>query len=246
MVEKEKVVFIGGKDVGHGVLRTLMEYDNVISVYSNPSDLEKSWYKQIGEITKSRNIPYSVNNINEDIDNLANKQPDWLICAYYDGIVSSSVLNIPKKGSINIHLGLVQEYRGCYPTTYPIIDGKKYAGVTIHKMTSKIDGGDVYIQEIVNIADNDTGKSLYDKCTQAAVQLFEKAWPAIKLGKLNIHQEDISNAVYHKRSEFPSHEIDLSWGHEKIDLMVRALTFPPFQRPYFMVDGKKFYIMFGE
>lgn len=218
-----KVLFYGDKSLGNGILKTLQESDNVVGVITNPPG-EGYWYPKI------KSVPIS-------------DEPDWIVCAYYDKILTDKEIEAAKFGAINVHLGLVQDYRGCYPTTFPIIDGKSIAGATIHEMTSLIDGGKVYAQAKVSVDSSDTGKTLYYKCTGAAIDLFKKEWPSIKSGEKRPLKITVTPR-YHKRSEFPNHEIKLSWNRSKIDRYVRALTFPPFPRPYFVIDGKKFEIYY--
>ena len=115
-------------------------------------------------------------------------------------------------------------------------------------MTSKIDGGKVYAQAKVSVDDYDTGKSLYYKCTGAAVALFKSWWPTYmkdwRAGLASFENIKLSKN-YHTRSEFPSLEINLKWSKDKIDRYVRALTFPPFEAPYFVINGKKFEIHYA-
>ena len=224
-----KILFFGDKSVGNGILEYLKTTDDVIGIVTNKHDEETTWFPKVkGYWTTGKELPKF-------------KSFDWIVCAYYDEILPDEIINSAKIGAINIHLGLVQDYRGCYPTTFPIIDGKKEAGVTIHKLTSKIDGGDVYIQAKVSVDDFDTGKSLYFKCTGAAVAIFKEYWEDIKTGFPFARKVKFSKK-YNNRASFPSHEIKLNWSKDKIDRHVRALTFPPFQRPYFIINGKKFEI----
>lgn len=219
-----KIIFFGDKAIGHGILEYLKTTDEVIGVYTNPHKEKTTWFPLIKKIKTK-------------------KKPDWIVCAYYDEILPDEIISQAKCGAINIHMGLIQDYRGCYPTTLPIIDGKKEAGVTIHKMTSKIDGGEVYAQAKVSVDEYDTGKTLYFKCTGAGVALFKKIWLKIRNGELKSHQMGISKK-YNDRSTFPSLEIDLKWPKDKIDRHVRALTFSPFEAPFFVINGKKFKIIY--
>jgi methionyl-tRNA formyltransferase len=140
-------------------------------------------------------------------------------------------------------MGLAQEYRGCYPTTFPIIDGKNHAGITIHSISAGIDDGPIYATNQFPLYDKETGKEVYDKCTDLALVTFKEIWPRIKSESI-IPKNQTGNPVYHKRSDFPSHRINLDWPMFKIDRYVRALTFPPFPMPYFTFEGKKFEIQY--
>lgn len=240
---KERIAFLGGKGVGVGILHDLARRENVVCAISNPSDAGTSWFPRVWPIAEREKIPYATSDVNHAINFLRALEPDWIVCAYYDKILSPDVLAIPKRGAINVHMGLAEEYRGCYPTTFPIIDGRRHAGVTIHKMERGIDNGDIYTQGTTNVEKDETGKSLYDKCTELAIRLFALTWDRIKSGKLTARpQATTRETVYHKRSDFPSHEMNLLWPLEKLDRYVRALTFPPFPRPYFVINGRKFEI----
>src|SRR3990167_3711815 len=120
-----KILFFGAKSIGNAILEYLKTTDEVIGIVTNPTKDDLTWYPLLKEKKSTQ-------------------KPDWIVCAYYDKIIPNYVLQLPKYGAINIHLGLVQDYRGCYPTTLPIIDNKKEAGVTIHQITDKVDGGLVY------------------------------------------------------------------------------------------------------
>lgn len=61
----------------------------------------------------------------------------------------------------NIHFSLLPKYRGCYTSILPILHDEKYTGVTLHKIRSGIDTGEIIAQEVVEIGANDTSLDLY-------------------------------------------------------------------------------------
>lgn len=229
-----RCLFLGGKNVGYGILETLLKTEEVVAIFSNPSDLEPNrWYQSVQTLAAKYKIPYHTSNINSADFSLQNI--DYLVCAYYDKILSQKAINYATKGSINVHMGLIQEYRGCYPTTFPIIDGVDHAGITMHQMTPVVDDGLVYAQRIVPLTGQDTGRSCYDKCTEAAIDTFKEAWPDILSGKIIPHEVDTFHSEYHARGDFPSHKVNIHWPVNQIDRYVRALTFPPFKKPYIVL-----------
>jgi methionyl-tRNA formyltransferase len=108
-------------------------------------------------------------------------------------------------------------------------------------MTNEVDGGDIYGTAQLDVIPQETGQSLYYRCTASAARLFNDLWDDIKSGKIKPQKQE-GDPTHHSRGDFPSHEIDLTWDEQKMDRMVRALTFPPFPRPYFMANGNKFEI----
>ena len=57
-------------------------------------------------------------------------------------IIRDDVLSLTKK-SLNIHGGLLPEFRGCNPTQWAILTKARKTGVTMHEMSSKIDEGKI-------------------------------------------------------------------------------------------------------
>lgn len=241
---KARVVFLGGKSLGLSVFQTLIKTSEVKLVVSNPSDRDKTkWFPSLKPIANKNKIEYTTENVNNLLEKIKKIKPDFIVCAYYDRILKDSILNLPRFDAINLHMGLSHEYQGCWPTTMPIIDGKDCAGVTLHSMTTKVDAGAVYANAIVTIDETESGKSLYLKCVGAGSALFYEKWPLITTNKLKPKPLPKSAKPKHfSRSDFPSHEVSLSWSSKKLDRHVRALTFPPFPKPYFVCNGNKFEI----
>ena len=57
--------------------------------------------------------------------------------------LSSSAADFPKYGCINIHASLLPKYRGSAPIQQAVIDGEKESGVTIMRMGTGLDTGDM-------------------------------------------------------------------------------------------------------
>lgn len=239
--EKARVAFLGGKPLGYEVLSFLAETENVVCVFTNLEDTKPQWYTSVKSIADKFDIQYIVASINFRERDLEQMNLDFIVCHGYDIILNEGAISVPKYGAFNIHTGLAEEYRGRYPTVFPILDQKEQAGVTLHEMTTKVDAGDIYGQARVAVQLTDTAESLYYKCAGAGVEMFKRVWPELKSGTTT-HRPQITTESTRliKKSDFPSLEIDLTWETDRIDRHVRALTFNPFPRPYFVVDGKRY------
>jgi len=89
--------------------------------------------------------------LDEDFINTL-KSTDWdlFIVASYGMIIPQSILDIPTKGTFNVHPSLLPKYRGASPIETAIIEDTKETGVTIMLMDSKMDHGPIIEQEVVN------------------------------------------------------------------------------------------------
>ena len=250
MSKKTKILFAGGKDIGCGCLEQLLQYSKVevvaVLINQGSDTAPDRWYESAAEIALKNDIlVYAPKNINDSatVKLIKALEPELIVAVYYDQILKSEVLEIPFMGCINLHFGLSEEYRGCYPTTWAIINGETKTGITIHYINEGIDAGDIISQQHIDIMPNDTGKSLYYKCTAAGIQLFNNTFPEILKGTAPRRvQVTTTKTKYYKR-EFPSQQIDFSKSEKEIFDHIRAIYFPPFPLPYFYIGKKKMVIV---
>lgn len=238
----KKILFMGGRDIGYGCLEFLLKKKyNVVGCFVNADDKEPDrWYKSVTEICFEYNVPvYCNDNINSSgSENLIKKlKPDIIVVVYFHQILKANIITIPEKGCINLHMALSQIHRGCYPTTWALIRGDAYSGVTFHYITEKIDGGPVIAQKKIKIMSDWTSRDLYFALTNTGIQLFKTVFP--NLEKQTLYQIDISNSKYYKK-EFPSFEVHIP---EQIYNYIRALLFEPFPAPYIKIGEKKYFFI---
>jgi methionyl-tRNA formyltransferase len=103
----------------------------------------------------------------EDVD-LKYAQPtipktDIFITAGYGKILPQSWLDFPSHGSLNLHFSLLPDYRGANPAEWAIMCGETKTGITLMKMSTKLDGGDILAQAEIPIDSTDTRETLYHK-----------------------------------------------------------------------------------
>ncbi len=99
--------------------------------------------------------PDSVNTP-EGVAMLRSLSPDLLVVAAYGQILSAEVLGVPKHGGINVHASLLPKYRGAAPIAWAIYHGEKRVGVTIIRMSTGLDAGDMLAQEAIDIGPEQT------------------------------------------------------------------------------------------
>lgn len=243
-----RVIFCGGKNIGCGVLEALIAdpLTEVAAVFVNPdSDVAPNrWHRSATEIAYKHMIPvYAPHSINSPASRrlLESIAPDYIVVTFYDQILSPAVIDVPVKGAINLHMALTEDYRGCYSTTWAIINGTPESGVTLHWIDEGIDSGDIIAQVRHEIEPDDTGKSLYLALTELGIAMFTHEWPRILDGTADRQPPD-HLGQYYKR-EFPDHDISRYMGSDYWDRWVRALTFEPFPRPYFRLGDRVFEIV---
>lgn len=64
-------------------------------------------------------------------------------------ILKESVFKIPRLGSINLHQGLAPYYRGGPAVFWELFNAEREIGLTVHFVESKVDTGDIIVQQTV-------------------------------------------------------------------------------------------------
>ncbi len=95
-------------------------------------------------------------NTPEGVAMLRSLSPDLLVVAAYGQILSGEVLGIPPQGGINVHASLLPKYRGAAPIAWAIYHGETRTGVTIIRMSTGLDAGDMLAQEAIDIGPEQT------------------------------------------------------------------------------------------
>ena len=88
-------------------------------------------------------------NSQEMIQLLRQTKPDLIITACFDQLVGKAVLEIPRAAAINIHPGLLPDYRGPAPNFWALLHGEKQVGVTVHLIDETFDTGAILKQRAI-------------------------------------------------------------------------------------------------
>ena len=75
-------------------------------------------------------------------------------------ILPRAVLEVPARGSINVHASLLPRYRGAAPIAWAIIRGETETGITTFQMDPGMDTGDILLQEATSIGPDETAEEL--------------------------------------------------------------------------------------
>jgi methionyl-tRNA formyltransferase len=76
---------------------------------------------------------------------------DLLVVIAYGVLFPDWLLILPKKGCINIHYSLLPDLRGASPIQSALLKGYTETGLSIFKLISKMDAGDILFQEKIKI-----------------------------------------------------------------------------------------------
>ena len=154
-------------------------------------------------------------------------QPDFFFSFYYREMLKRELLEIPKRGALNMHGSLLPKYRGRVPVNWAIIHGETVTGSTLHYMTEKPDNGDIVAQQSVPILPNDTALQVFQKVTVAAEMALHACLPNLLAGRAVAIKQDLSKGGYFGGRKAEDGVIDWSQSAQAIHNLVRAVA-PPY------------------
>ncbi|MDN5274115.1 MAG: methionyl-tRNA formyltransferase [Candidatus Saccharibacteria bacterium] len=190
----------GLKTTNAPVLTALIEHGYTIAaVVSHHSDGKSRNNREleVAQVAANHDIPvYLPNRPSEIRDELIALGAEAAILVAYGRIIPQSIIDIFPKGIINIHPSLLPNYRGPTPIESAITNGDKETGVSIMQLTAGMDEGPVYAQTTVPLIGTETKFDLYEKLSDASVELLLKVLPTILDSSLQPTSQDDSKATY--------------------------------------------------
>ena len=117
------------------------------------------------------------NNFSENkILNYINKKNIKFIClAGFMKVLSKNFIKKFKGKIVNIHPSLLPKYKGLNTHKRALKNKEKFAGCTVHYVTTKLDSGKIILQKKVKIKKKDTVNSLKKKVLKKEHQLYPAA-----------------------------------------------------------------------
>jgi folate-dependent phosphoribosylglycinamide formyltransferase PurN/peptidoglycan/xylan/chitin deacetylase (PgdA/CDA1 family) len=97
-------------------------------------------------------------------------------------ILKEQIFSVPRLGCINLHKGMVPNYRGMPPAFWELYDGAASAGVTVHLVNKGLDTGDVLATSEIPILPTDTPDTLCEKLHEEGARTLATAVDAIAAG----------------------------------------------------------------
>jgi methionyl-tRNA formyltransferase len=93
-------------------------------------------------------------------ERLAEFRADVAVVVAFGQILPKAVLDVPARGSINVHASLLPRYRGAAPIAWAIIRGERETGITTFRMDPGMDTGDMLLREATPIGPDETAGEL--------------------------------------------------------------------------------------
>ncbi|MEI7211836.1 bifunctional UDP-4-amino-4-deoxy-L-arabinose formyltransferase/UDP-glucuronic acid oxidase ArnA [Pectobacterium versatile] len=226
-----KAIVFAYHDIGCVGLEALKLAGYEIQAVFTHSDApgENHFYGSVAKAAAEMDVPvFAPEDINHPlwVNRIRELAPDVIFSFYYRTLLSDDILQLPAFGAFNLHGSLLPRYRGRAPVNWVLVNGETQTGVTLHKMVSRADAGDIVAQSVVAIDDDDTALTLHGKCRTAAAALLAQQLPLIRSREITLTLQDESRASYFGRRTAADGLIDWHKSAREINNLIRAVTEP--------------------
>lgn len=242
-----KIAFTTCVQLGKSCIEAIYEIGGKLDLMITLKDEKarnKSGRVYLDDLAEKFGVPLlKINHINDQevLEAVRQYKIDWLFIIGWSQIADESVLSAPSYGCIGMHPTLLPLGRGRASIPWAIIKGLDKTGVTMFKLDSGVDTGDIIGQGEIELPPDITASELYEKVDKMHIQLLKEYWNQIVNNTVCLQKQDNSIATEWPGRRPEDGEIDPSMTMDEAERMVRAVTHP-YPGAFYFQEKKKIII----
>ena len=239
-----KVVFMGTPDFAVSTLEAIYEAGHEIVLVVTQPDKPRGRGKEmqfpdVKVWALEHDLPvYQPVKIKEEeaIEYLRGYEADVFVVAAFGQILPKAILDMPALGCVNVHASLLPKYRGAAPIQWAVINGDKVSGVTTMQMGVGLDDGDMLLKEEVELAEDETGGSLFDRLAIVGGKLCVETIEGLKAGTVKAIPQNEDEATHVGMIKKSMGEMDFEKSAVELERLIRGLN--PWPSAFTKLNGK--------
>ena len=239
-----KVVFMGTPDFAVSTLEAIYEAGHEIVLVVTQPDKPRGRGKEmqfpdVKVWAIEHDLPvYQPVKIKEEeaIEYLRGYEADVFVVAAFGQILPKAILDMPPLGCVNVHASLLPKYRGAAPIQWAVINGDKVSGVTTMQMGVGLDDGDMLLKEKVELAEDETGGSLFDRLAIVGGKLCVKTIEGLEAGTVKAVPQNEDEATHVGMIKKSMGEMDFEKSAVELERLIRGLN--PWPSAFTRLNGK--------
>jgi methionyl-tRNA formyltransferase len=223
-----KIIFASNSNFGAVVLKRLLENNIVPSILIASKDKKAKRGQQpqslpIKNFANEKNIEIrEISNLNDFHLVVEKEKPDLVIVTAIGMIIKKETLDL--SFFLNVHPSLLPKYRGATPIQTAIINGDTKMGVSLLKMSHKIDSGPIIAQKEVTFDQKIDYKKAEEELALLGADLLIDYIPHFPKEDLSFSLQDENQATYTEK--FLKEDGKINWEEpaKLIERKIRALN----------------------
>jgi methionyl-tRNA formyltransferase len=159
----------------------------------------------------------------ESLDLIRSLHADLLVTAAYGQILSPTLLAIPRLGGINLHGSILPAYRGAAPVARAVQYGETETGITVIRMTPRIDAGGIAATASTLIGPDETAGELEKRLAHLGAPLIARVVDGLAGGSINVALQDKTKVTKAPKLRKEDGVIDWRQPARVVHNLVRAM-----------------------
>jgi methionyl-tRNA formyltransferase len=155
-------------------------------------------------------------------DELRRLVPELQVVVAYGQILPRTVLDIPPRGTVNVHSSLLPRYRGAAPIHWAIVNGETETGVTTMLLDEGLDTGPTLLARATPIGPEETAPELETRLAALGAGLLLETIDGLRNGTLTPQPQDNARATLAPIIEKEQGRVDWSLSAAVLDCRVRG------------------------
>jgi methionyl-tRNA formyltransferase len=173
----------------------------------------------------------------EFLETIVTARPEAIVVVAYGRILTREVLDVPRRGAINVHFSILPRYRGAAPVQWSLAAGDRVTGVTTMLMNERLDEGDILLQREVPVLPDEHAPALTERLAGIGASLLVETLGEMEDGRLSPRPQDPLLATYAPRLLATDGVADFSLEAGALEGRVRA--FDPWPGVWALARGRR-------
>ena len=248
-----KIIFMGTPLFSVPILKSLHQNGYPISyVYTQPPQksqrgqkINKSPIQSVAETLNLKfRIPKYLKKNKKEYEYFKSIDADLAIVVAYGQIIPKEYLNLTKKGFVNIHASILPKWRGAAPIQRSIMSLDRETGLSVMKITEKLDTGPVCNTYKIDLNKNLNAKDVADKLSLIAAEKILDNIDDILNGTAKFVEQDHSKATY--ALKINKEEGRINWNDSAKNIIGKINGLYPTPGAFFVFNGQRYKILKAE
>ena len=246
----KKIIFMGTPLFAVPILKSLYQNGYPIStVYTQPPqksnrgmEVNKSAIQGLSEtLNLEFRTPSSLKNNKEEYNFIKKLEADIGIVVAYGQLLPKELLDLPKKGFINIHASLLPLWRGSAPIERCLMNRDKETGISFMKISEKLDSGPISNSYSLTILENENAQSLSERLSLLAAEKILNEIDLVLEGKAIFKSQEEKKASYAKKISKVEGKID--WNNLAESIIGKINGLYPNPGAWFSFNGQRYKVL---
>ncbi len=166
------------------------------------------------------------------------RRPDFLLVACFPVRLPPAICEIPTRDALNLHPSLLPKYRGPTPLFWQLRAAERNTGVTLHRLSQRLDSGDIIAQARETWPDGSRASEIDERLAVRGARLFTEAMADYVRNSIMPRAQDDSASSYFRNPVEEDFRVSNDWTARRVFNFMRGTEAYGRSYPVRLPDGE--------